>query len=339
MVEIFHNMDEMYQPDKVLIAIGELFLTKIVHFTEEKRGAMYNLDYNRIVPILQKFNYSGEAHANIPSQTKMKDGGKVILTVKDGQILSCLILDKPGRAVFYDQGVSPLLTKLGVLGWDLVHTPSSPTYLNPGPMTPLIRGMTPPSGSMMRTRTGMVPAIRGVTPPGGMMHTHTGMVPAIRGMTPPPGGMMHTRTGMVPAIRGVTPPPGGMMHTRTGMVPAIRGVTPPPGGMMYATTGMMPAVRGMNPPPGGMIPPWRGYTDQQLHYLNRQPGQKTRNRFPRQRTVSQKQLRSWSRLRRSVYMLCDGTHNYEQIAILLSRPLNEIKRILDNLQQSNAIEE
>ena len=88
----------------------------------------------------------------------MRDGGKVVLTVKDGHIISCLILDKLGQKVSYGQGVSPLLAKLGVLEWDLI------TYLiisiqhNPGPVTPAPKGMTPPPG-------GMTPPLRGMTPP------------------------------------------------------------------------------------------------------------------------------------------------------------------------------
>jgi hypothetical protein len=217
---------------------------------------VHSLDYNRIVLVLQKFNYSGEAHANIPPQPKMREGGKVVLTVKDGQILSCLILDKLGRTVFHDRGVSPLLDKLGVLEWDLVRTSSSSSHKNTGPITSTPRGMTP---------------------------APRGMIDTPRGMTPPPGGM--------------TPPPGGM--------------TPPPG----------------------------GYINQPSPYLSRQPGQLPRSRSPRQRAVTPEQLRSWLILQRSVYMLCDGTHNSEQIATLLSRPLNEIERILDNLRRSNAIEE
>ena len=203
---------------------------------------MHSLDYNRIVLVLPKFNYSGEARANIPPHAKMRDGGKVVLTVKDGQIVSCLILDSLGRIVSHDRGFSPLLTKLGVLEWDLVRTSSSSSHTNPGPITP------------------------------------------------------------VP--RGITPPPGDMMYT-----------------------------------PRGMTPPPRGYPNQPPPSLNRQPEHRTRSRFPRQRTVPPQQIRTWPILHRSVYMLCDGTHNYEHIATLLSRPLQEIEQIVDTLRRSHAIEE
>lgn len=217
---------------------------------------MHSLDYNRITLVLQKFNYSGEAHANIPPQPKMRDGGKVVLTVKDGHIISCLILDKIGQKVSYGQGVSPLLTKLGVLEWDLVRTSSSPSNMNPGPVTP--------------------------------------------------------------APRGATPPPGGM--------------TPPPGGMMYTPRDMTYTSRGMTPPPGN-------YTNQPPPYQNRPPGHIARSKCPRRRSVTQDQMYTWSILQRSVYMLCDGMHNYEQIAALLSRPLQIIERALDDLRQCRAIEE
>jgi len=210
---------------------------------------VHSLDYNRIVLVLQKFNYTGEAHANIPAQPKMKEGGKVVLMVKDGHIISCLILDKLGQTVSYGQGVSPLLAKLGVLEWDLVRTSSSPSHMTPGPMTPAPRGMTPPRGGMMY-------------PPRDMGYTS-------RGMTPPPGS----------------------------------------------------------------------YSNQPPPYQNRQSGHIARSKCPRRRPVTQEQMYTWSILERSVYMLCDGTHNYEQIAALLSRPLTIIERALDDLRQSRAIEE
>jgi hypothetical protein len=103
--------------------------------------------------------------------------------------------------------------------------------------------------------------------------------------------------------------------------------------MMHNTPGDMAYT------PRGITPPPAGYINQASPYISRQPGKIQRNSFPRQKIVTPEQLRSWPILQRSVYMLCDGTHNYEQIATLLSRPLNEIERILDNLRRSNAIEE
>ena len=244
----------MDEPGGVLNAIGALFSAKVVHFIEE-RELVHNLDFQRIALVLQKFHYSGEAHANIPPQPKMRDGGQVVLTVKDGQIVSCLILDRLGRMVFHGRGFSPLLTKLGVLEWDLVRTSSSPSHMNTGPITP--------------------------------------------------------------APRGITPPPEGMRYTP--------GVTPPPEGMRYV--------------PRGVTPPLGGYPNQPPPSLHRQTEPLARSRFPRQRTVPQEQIRLWPILQRSVYKLCDGTHNYEHIATLLSRPLQEIERIVDTLRRSHAIEE
>src|SRR6476469_7338332 len=123
---------------------------------------------------------------------------------------------------------------------------------------------------------------------------------------------------VTPAPRGATPPPGGM--------------TPPPGGMMYTPRDMTYTSRGMTPPPGN-------YTNQPPPYQNRPPGHIARSKCPHRRSVTQDQMYTWSILQRSVYMLCDGMHNYEQIAALLSRPLQIIERALDDLRQCRAIED
>jgi hypothetical protein len=103
--------------------------------------------------------------------------------------------------------------------------------------------------------------------------------------------------------------------------------------MMYTPRDM--TSRGMTPPPGS-------YTNQPPPYQNsqnRQPEQAARSKCPRRRLVTQDQMYTWSILERSVYMLCDGTHSHEQIATLLSRPLNIIERVLDDLRLARAIEE
>jgi len=59
--------------------------------------------------------------------------------------------------------------------------------------------------------------------------------------------------------------------------------------------------------------------------------------IPYRLAISESQMRTWSPLERSVYILCDGTHSVEQIAALLSRPLSMIGLILYRLEISGAI--
>jgi len=59
---------------------------------------------------------------------------------------------------------------------------------------------------------------------------------------------------------------------------------------------------------------------------------------PRRLSVSQAQMRTWSVLQRSIYLLSDGMRNQEQIATLLSRPLSIIEQTISQLQQLGAIE-
>ena len=217
---------------------------------------MHSLDYNRITLVLQKFNYSGEAHANIPPQPKMRDGGKVVLTVKDGHIISCLILDKIGQKVSYGQGVSPLSYQTRSIGV--------------GSCSYLIIAIQHKSWTRDSCAQRCDPSTRRYDPSTGRHDVYT------RDMT-------------------------------------------------YTS-------RGMTPPPGN-------YTNQPPPYQNRPPGHIARSKCPRRRSVTQDQMYTWSILQRSVYMLCDGMHNYEQIAALLSRPLQIIERALDDLRQCRAIEE
>lgn len=178
---------------------------------------MHSLDFEMVAQVLRQFNYSGEVHANISPQTGIKDGGRVVLTVKNGHILSCFILNKNGLKLFHDQEAYHLLARLGILDWELTPFSSSP-----------------PSATPAR-----------------------------------PAGIAQ-------------PPP----------------ISPAP-----------------------MVPP-----------------QTNRSSYPRRLAVSPAQTRNWSMLERYVYMLCDGTHTYEQLAALLSRSLAQIERAVEDLRLSGAIE-
>lgn len=96
---------------------------------------MHSLDFEMMAGVLQQFHYSGEAHADIPAQAAMRGGGQVILAVKDGRILSCVILDESGQKLYHDQQASRLLIKLGRLDWELAPF-SSPSLSSP-PATPV----------------------------------------------------------------------------------------------------------------------------------------------------------------------------------------------------------
>jgi hypothetical protein len=67
------------------------------------------------------------------------------------------------------------------------------------------------------------------------------------------------------------------------------------------------------------------------------PGEEARFR-PQRLEVSQAQMRTWSVLQRSVYLLSDGTREQAQIAKLLSRPLTIIEQTVSQLQRLGAIE-
>lgn len=169
---------------------------------------MYSLDYNMVIQVLQQFRYSGEVHADVPLQAKLREEGQAILMVYNGTVRSCFILDRNGRKLYHDAEAQRLLLKLGVLEWKLVPFASSPS--------------TEPA----------------------------------------------------------------------------------------------------HPPP--IASPRNSNSSAHL--------------YPRRLAVSQAQIRTWSVLQRSVYLLSDGTRNQEQIATLLSRPFALIEQTIFQLQQLGAIE-
>ncbi len=177
-------------------------------FWSREEGTVYSLDYNMVIQVLQQFRYSGEVHADVPLQAKLREEGRVILIVYNGIIRSCFILDRNGRKLYHDVEAQRFLLKQGVLEWKLVP------FTSPPPTEP----------------------------------TH-----------PPP----------------IAPPRNSSSST---------------------------------------------------HF------------YPRRLAVSQAQMRTWSVLQRSVYLLSDGTRDQTQIATLLSRPLTLIEQTILQLQQLGAIE-
>jgi hypothetical protein len=169
---------------------------------------VYSLDYDMMVQVLQQFRYSGEVHANMPLQAKIREEGRVILMVYNGVVRSCFILSRKGQKLYHDVETQRILSKVGVLEWELV------------PFT-----------------------------------------------SPQPTESVH-------------PPP-------------IAQASSPDNGARFC---------------------------------------------PRRLTVSQTQMRTWSVLQRSVYLLSDGIRDQAQIATLLSRPLNIIEQTISQLQQLGAIQ-
>jgi hypothetical protein len=68
------------------------------------------------------------------------------------------------------------------------------------------------------------------------------------------------------------------------------------------------------------------------------PVERNENFIPQRRMVSPAQTRTWSTLERSVYSLADGTRTIEQMAKLLSRPVQTIEQVIHHFDVSGIIE-
>ncbi len=68
------------------------------------------------------------------------------------------------------------------------------------------------------------------------------------------------------------------------------------------------------------------------------PVERNEDPIPQRRMVSPAQMYAWSTLERSVYSLADGTRTIEQIAKLLSRPIQTIEQVIHKLDVSGVIE-
>ena len=89
---------------------------------------MYSLNYDRVVQALQQFKYSGEVHADLSARAGLKGGGRVILIVQKGIVLSCFIFNQSGQKLHHGTEAQRVLSKLGVLEWRLVP------FASPQPM-------------------------------------------------------------------------------------------------------------------------------------------------------------------------------------------------------------
>ena len=59
--------------------------------------------------------------------------------------------------------------------------------------------------------------------------------------------------------------------------------------------------------------------------------------IPQRRMVPEAMIRSWPTLERSIYSLADGTRTVEQIAKLLSRPIDAVERVIHTFEVSGVI--
>jgi hypothetical protein len=168
---------------------------------------VYSLKFEMMVQVLQQFGPTGEFRAHIPPQSALREGGQAVLIVRNGTITSCFILNRNGQKIYHNVEASRLLSRLGVLDWQLAPSTSTATE-------------------------------------------------------------------------------------------AVQDVRPASAARPASTVAS----------------------------------------YPRHRPVPQLQMRTWTVLQRSVYVLADGTRGIEQIAALLSRPSHAIEQALRDLQAFNAIE-
>jgi hypothetical protein len=94
---------------------------------------MYSLAYEMMVQVLRQLGYSGEFHAEVVPHAALKEGGRVVLVVHNGSIVSCFIFNKHGQKLYHDAEAQRQLPTFGVLNWRLAS--SSPTR-TANPITP-----------------------------------------------------------------------------------------------------------------------------------------------------------------------------------------------------------
>jgi hypothetical protein len=115
---------------------------------------MYSLVYGMMVQVLRQLGYSGEFQADVAPQAVLKEGGRVVLTVYNGSVVSCFIFNKYGQKMYAGTEAQRMLPTFGVLDWKLVPTSSGSTKTaNPitPPVVPVVNKttdpMTPPVAS------------------------------------------------------------------------------------------------------------------------------------------------------------------------------------------------
>lgn len=99
---------------------------------------MHSLRYEVIIQMLQQFDYSGEAHASIAPSTLLREGGNAILVAQNGRITASMILHRNGKKLYDGTEAQYLLSRMGILEWQLVEIPASSAPLQTGITMPAL---------------------------------------------------------------------------------------------------------------------------------------------------------------------------------------------------------
>jgi hypothetical protein len=86
-----------------------------------------------LVKVLHQLGPSGEFHADVPSRAALRGGGRVILLVQNGNVVSCFIFNKNGQKLYHDNEAQRLLLTFGTLDWKLVSSTATKAV---DPVTP-----------------------------------------------------------------------------------------------------------------------------------------------------------------------------------------------------------
>lgn len=117
---------------------------------------MYSLSYEMIVQVLRQFGYSGEVHGDIPASSALKGSGHVLLVVRDGKIMKCMLFQHGGQKLLEDEQARTMLSRLGVLDWKLGNAPTPETAQSPFPSFAVEPGAS--SGSCCPCRLAVPPS-------------------------------------------------------------------------------------------------------------------------------------------------------------------------------------
>lgn len=86
---------------------------------------MYSLTFQMMQLILRQFGYTGEVHADIPARSVLKSGGRVVLVVQNGNVVSCFIFNQNKQKLYEGKEAQNILARLNVLDWRLTSPTSS----------------------------------------------------------------------------------------------------------------------------------------------------------------------------------------------------------------------
>jgi len=109
-----------------------------------------------MVRVLHQLGSSGEFHADVPSRAALRGGGRVILLVQNGNVVSCFIFNKNGQKLYHDNEAQRLLLTFGTLDWKLVSS-ISPKAASPVTPSPAQKAKPAESNGYFIPRRLMVP--------------------------------------------------------------------------------------------------------------------------------------------------------------------------------------